>query len=180
MIEQFVKFCIYTMNISRNQLDISNISWIESLNTNSGAITAVSTIILAVITLIYTVLVFKTLKETIKVRQIESIEKKLQKLYYPLKDTIGPAIYWIVHHRDEEKLDNSIDSVITKLDELKIHKHLYSKELNKLIQEFIQVHYKHHLENEDFDRLISLMTKMQEYVNRDIDVYQNKLDKIVL
>lgn len=56
------------------------------LNDNSGAILAIATIVLVGITGIYAWLTRKTLKEMQKIRQIEYIEKQLEKFYYPIQD----------------------------------------------------------------------------------------------
>ncbi len=174
-----------TTNISskiiENQIkQKESISWIESLNNSSGAISAIATIVLGIITAYYTFLVYATLNEMRKTREVEFIEKRLQQLYYPLKESLDSASDWIIDHREEEQLNSSIDMVGTTLNDIRIYKYLYSTELRNLAQEFIQSHRKHHSGNKDFDGLISLINRMKELTNIDIDKFHKRLDKIVL
>jgi hypothetical protein len=72
---------------------------LNGLNTNSGAITTIATIILVIITGYYARIMYLTLlemeknrKETEKNIKIQSIEKSFEKLYYPLRDVFKRSI----------------------------------------------------------------------------------------
>lgn len=181
----FDKLKIYEILLQGINFGIINMTGIlenliGSLNTNSGSITAVATIVLAGITAYYAVLVHATLNEMKKTREIEFIEKKLQKLYYPIKGALDSACDWIIDHNNEEQLNGSIDLVDSTLNEVRLYKHLYSQELRELTKEFSLMHRRHHSDSKNFDNLVISINKMRELVDKDIEKYQKRLDEIIL
>jgi len=74
-------------------ITISNaVGEIDNIKIDSNMITAISTLLLAVITIIYVILVYRTLKETERSRKIQSIENSFEKLYYPLQYVLKKSI----------------------------------------------------------------------------------------
>lgn len=61
------------------------VSW---LNSNSSAVTAIATTVLAIITCFYLIATQKILKEQEKSRKINFVQRQLEKFYFPLQSHI--------------------------------------------------------------------------------------------
>lgn len=66
--------------------------WISILNGNSGAIIAIATVVLVLVTLAYACLTHKTVKEMQKAREIAFIRDQLEKFYYPLQSFVDSYV----------------------------------------------------------------------------------------
>lgn len=92
-------------------------SVISFLDSHAGAITAIATIVLAVITIWYAISTFRILKETQVARKIKDIEYQLAKVYLPMekaiedyKSTITAESFGAVN-QNRTNLDNALKEI---------------------------------------------------------------------
>jgi uncharacterized protein YoxC len=161
-------------------------NWISILNGNSGAIIAIATIVLVIITGIYAWLTHKTVEEMQKARQVEYLEKQLEKFYYPLQDFLKNNIILRKNGNiGEEHEELIVRNYVYQIDvrykhplykDIITHKYLAKKETF----DFTELHLWDILKRDRDDN----KEKIQNYhtfmalIENDIDELLNKLNKL--
>ncbi len=168
----------------------------DILTLDPNQVTAWATVILVGVTAISvavaawnTRLVKLSLKEMQKGREIEFIEKKLEKLYLPLEN----AIYTIV---PEKQSEDEIDYITYKAEALNIilkdvqnYNYLSSPELRKSIERFPRIVHRFHYPSvmslnksadidEAYNEIKELHDKIKILLNKDITEFSKKLEEI--
>ena len=155
----FLAIYISSLPIPENIMKLLNISF---------------SVILVAITAIYVKLTGQIVKQTDKNSEIAFIEKRLEKLYYPLIDVLQNPTYMDLTGGDKGKfLDlNKIDNIIP-------FQYLASKNIDDLLNDYINItlaertdfayNYVPYIVNKD------IMAK----VKMDIEIYKSELKKLI-
>lgn len=155
----FLAIYISSLPIPENIMKLLNISF---------------SIILVAITAIYVILTGQIVKQTDKNSEIAFIEKRLEKLYYPLIDVLqNPTNMDLTGGNKSKFLDlNKIDKIIP-------FQYLASKDIENLLNDYINTalaertdinyNYVPYIVNKDF------MAK----VKMDIEIYKSELKKLI-
>ncbi len=141
---------------------------------DSNTVTAWATVILAVITIWYAVSTYRLLEETQVARKIAFIEKRLEKLYYPLRDVLqNPMVQVYVGDEKGYFID------LKKIDNIIPFQHLASKELGLSLDEFIKKAFKdRYITEYNYVPYEIVNDKIKKKVDEDIDDLKNQLKKI--
>ena len=148
-------------------------------------IQAVITFILAVITGIYVYITHKILKEQEKARKISFIERRLEKLYYPLKNFIEDLADFPIkdsygnYHKDFklDKFDKIVqfEYLILSNDS----KDKIKEFLNKIIKAKQDENVKFHRDSIYENMRAEKVQVIKEIIDQDIQTLQDELDELV-
>lgn len=147
---------------------------------------ALATILLVGVTIYYAIRTNSILDETRKAREINYIERKLERFYLPLQNSL--RIY-----KDEEDEGDPYPSAYLiqkatlldkKVSEVENHNYLASPELKKLISTFQETVY--YFNNKSifyetdnmYNKMDDLLKKIEERLGKDIKECLEKIDKL--
>lgn len=156
----------------------------QFLKDNSAAIQVIFTCILVGITGIYVYITHKILKEQEKARKISFIERRLEKLYYPLKNFIEDLVYIPI----KDNYGNHYkDFGIDKFDKIVPFEYLILSNGSNKIKEFLNEIIKAKQdENVKFhgDLIYEIIRPekvqvIKEIIDQDIQTLQEELNKLV-
>ncbi len=144
---------------------------------DSNTVTALATAILAIITIWYAISTHRLLEETQVARKVAFIEKRLEKLYYPLRDIVRNPVTQVYVGDDKGYF---ID--LKKIDNIIPFQYLASKELGLYLDEFIKKAFENrYITDTGYDHVSYEIVddKVKIKVDEDIDNLKNELKKLV-
>lgn len=149
----------------------------------ASLISALATIILVYVTSYYAKLVKLTLKEMEKNREIDFIEKKFEKFYYPIKYALSS----IVAEDDEYQYrDEQADSLNKIFKDVQKYNYLASPELRLLINKFPYIYRCWNKPSEftmgrgeAWEELRVLLPRMHKLIDKDIKENHKILDDLI-
>ena len=166
----------------KGKLKRDNMSdWISILNGNSGAIVAIATIVLVLVTIVYAWLTHKTVEQSKKQQRASYIEKRLEKLYNPLDDVLNSEyMFYLTDVQSYIQFENNgAFNPNTKwhdVDELVQYQHLASDRLEEPLDEFFVRMRKSNpaeeVSNPDFTNIVD---RLQKIVTLDIKALKKEL-----
>jgi hypothetical protein len=140
---------------------------IQKSGIESNAIVASATIVLALITFRYAITTDRLLEESQVTRKVKFIERRLEKLYCPLKDVL-----------QNTKKENNIN--LEKIDHIIPFQYLASKELENPLNEFIKkAKDDMYIHEHDCKPYEIVDDEIKKKVDEDIDNLNNELKKLI-
>ena len=158
----FLAIYISLIQVSDNIMELLNVSF---------------SVILVAITAVYVKFTGQIVKQTNKNSEIAFIEKRLEKLYYPLKDVLqNPTNMYFVGDKKERIDLNKIDNIIP-------FQYLASKNIEDLLNDFINIALaeRTNTDNEysNYAPYEIVTEDIKIKVNEDIETYKNELKKLI-
>ncbi|MDO8726699.1 MAG: hypothetical protein Q7J35_11585 [Candidatus Methanoperedens sp.] len=146
---------------------------------DTNTVTALATVVLAVITIWYAISTYRLLEETQVTRKVAFIEKRLEKLYYPLRDVLQNPFTDVFLGGEKVKNIN-----LKKIDDIIPFQYLASKELENPLNQFfkkaLDERYIYGYESgNDYKPYEIVDDEIKKKVNEDIDNLKNELKKLV-
>lgn len=139
-----------------------------------GLLNVSFSVILITITAIYVFFTGQIVEQTNKNNKILFIEKRLEKLYYPLEDILqNPIVRNPVGYIVEEIDLNKIDNIIP-------YQYLASKNIEELLNDFIKTAFNERKSLDNNYVLYLIVTEeIKTMVNDDIKTYKRELKKLI-
>lgn len=158
----FLAIYISLIQVSDNIMELLNVSF---------------SVILVAITAVYVKFTGQIVNQTNKNSEIAFIEKRLEKLYYPLKDVLqNPTNMYFVGDKKERIDLNKIDNIIP-------FQYLASKNIEDLLNDFINIALaeRTNTDNEysNYAPYEIVTEDIKIKVNEDIETYKNELKKLI-
>ena len=158
----FLAIYISLIQVSDNIMELLNVSF---------------SVILVAITAVYVKFTGQIVKQTNKNSEIAFIEKRLEKLYYPLKDVLqNPTNMYFAGDKKERIALNKIDNIIP-------FQYLASKNIEDLLNDFINIALaeRTNTDNEysNYAPYEIVTEDIKTKVNEDIETYKNELKKLI-
>ena len=158
----FLAIYISLIQVSDNIMELLNVSF---------------SVILVAITAVYVKFTGQIVKQTNKNSEIAFIEKRLEKLYYPLKDILqNPTNMYFIGDKKERIDLNKIDNIIP-------FQYLASKNIEDLLNDFINIALaeRTNTDNEysNYAPYEIVTEDIKTKVNEDIETYKNELKKLI-
>ena len=178
-IKMSLKATVDSVTMNGNNIIMSKI--IYWFNQQTEKINAFATVILVIITAMYAYDNNRMIKQTNENSEIAFIEKRLEKLYYPLMDVLQNPVIMLFEKEKYGYID------LDKIDKIVPFQYLASENIVKLVENFVNEAFAKRLtrtltEATPFDKyaLHTIVTKnIKTKVNEDIEIYKNELEKLI-
>lgn len=146
--------------------------------------TALSTLGLLIVTAIYAFLVHLTLKDAQKSREIEFIEKKIERFYSPIQNALS-SIDQNEDNIGESYIIEKADALNKTIKEVQNYNYLASPELRKLVQNFPKfVRYFNNPSiltmdpGDAYSEIATSIDRIEILIAEDIKKYRKKLNEL--